>query len=141
MRLEDLQKHEGEVIILDLINGAQVTAELKEIQPGDEGSGKHWAIIDTPLIFQVTAEPKDVRQAPHPTKNPVEHKVRHGSYGHPLFDMGRATPIDLDHILMAHECHPDMARVYQHTISGIEIAPAGALDAMDAVRTGKIQLP
>lgn len=140
MRLEDIQKRVGEVVILDLINGAQVTTEVKEVQPDDEGVDKHWVVVGKLILFQVSLETRDPRLPPNPETNPVEHKVRNGSYGFPLIDIEDEKTLDLDHILMAHECHPDMAKVYTKVVTGIEIAPAGALNAIDAANKGRIAL-
>lgn len=134
MRLEDLKKYVGEVVILDLVNGAQVTTKLISIE--DEC----WAKIGKLLIFQVQAELHNPLQPPHPEKNPIEHKVRNAPYGFPLFEMKDETVLDIDHIIMAHDCPDDMAKVYHHVISGIQIADAGALNALDAAKSGKIKL-
>lgn len=140
MRLEDLEQYKGEVVILDLVNGAQVTTEIKEITSDGPTSDKHWATVGKLLIFQVSAELRDPRQPPHPETNPIDHKVRNGSYGFPLIEIEDKKVLDLDHIVMAHPCQDDMARVYMHVTTGIEIAPAGALNAIDAANKGKIQL-
>ncbi len=142
MRLEDLKKHVGEVVILDLINSGQVTTELKEIktEESDTQGVKNWVTVGKLLIFQVQIEPRDPRQTLHPEHNPIEHKVRNGSYGFPLFEIEDETVLDLDHILMAHKCHADMVKVYMHVTTGIEIAPAGALNALDAANKGRIAL-
>ena len=154
MRLSDLEKHVGEVVILDLINGAQVTTEIKEIIPDESDQeipadasvvlefspSKHWVRVGKLLVFQVSAEIRDPRQPPHPIENPVEHKVRNGSYGFPLVEIEDEKVLDIDHILMVHPCQDDMVRVYMHVTTGIEIAPAGALNAIDAANKGKIAL-
>lgn len=145
MRVSDLKPHIGSVIILDLVNGAQLTTKLTDIEPGDElvdgKPSKHWAIIDRLLIFQVIAEAHNPREDPHPIENPIEHKVRNGFYGFPLFETEDGKAIDVDHIIMAYPCHADMEKVYIHQTTGIQIADAGALNALDAANPGgKIQL-
>ena len=148
MRVEDLKKREGEVVILDLVNGVQATTKLVEVVPGDELINgkplKHYAVIDKILMFSVSVEPANPMAPPGPD-NPLEHKVRNVMYGYPLFEMQDDTPIDVDHIVMAHTCHADMAKVYTHVTSGIQLADAGALKQLDAAREaaqrkGKIQL-
>ena len=144
MRVEDLRKHVGEVVILDLVSGVQVTTRLKDIEPGaDSGDGTprhHWAIIDKLLVFTVSVEVSDPTKPPHPQTNPFEHKVRNVMYGYPLFNVEDGRALDVDHIMMAHECQGDMAKVYTHVTSGLQIADAGALNALDAANKGKIQL-
>lgn len=144
MRKADLEKYIGEVVILDLVSGMQVTTKLTDIEPGpDAGDGtpRHeYAIVDKLLIFSVSVEVRDPRKDPHPIENPFEHKVRNVFYGYPLFETKDDTPIDLDHIMMAHDCQADMAKVYTKVTTGIEIADAGALNALDAASKGRIQL-
>lgn len=143
MRKSDLEKYVGEVVILDLVNGMQVTTKLTDFVIESE-TGKTFAVVDKMLIFSVSVEVKDPRKPPHPVENPFEHKVRNVFYGFPLFETQDDTPVDIDHIVMAHDCQPDMAKVYTHVTTGIQIADAGALNALDAASKGmpggKIQL-
>ena len=134
MRVEDLRKHVGEVVILDLVSGVQVTTRLKDIEDD------RWAILGKLLVFTVSVEVTDPTKPPHPQTNPFEHKVRNVLYGYPLFNVEEGRALDVNHIMMAHECQGDMAKVYTHVTSGIQIADAGALNALDAANKGKIQL-
>ncbi len=138
MRRSEIEKRKGEICILDLINGAQVTTEVKDVVEDEEGT---FAIVGQLLVFQVSVEVRDPRRPPHPTENPVEHRVRNVFYGYPLFESKDDQPIDIDHILMAHDCHADMAKVYTKVTTGIEIADAGTLNQLDAAaKGGKIAL-
>jgi hypothetical protein len=126
MRSADLQKHVGDVVILDLVSGAQVTTRLKEITIDG------FATVGKLMIFQVVPEPHNPMLPPHPETNPIEHKVKNGMYGFPLIETPDTTDLDVNHIVMAHPAQRDMEAVYQRVTSGIELAPAGALSALDA---------
>jgi len=60
MRSADLQKHVGDVVILDLVSGAQVTTRLKEITIDG------FATVGKLMIFQVVPEPHNPMLPPHP---------------------------------------------------------------------------
>ncbi len=131
MRSDDLRKHVGDVVILDLVSGAQVTTRLKEITIDG------YATVGKLMIFQVVPEPKNPMLPPHPETNPIEHHVKNGMYGFPLVETQDATDIDLNHIVMVHPSQRDMEAVYQRVTSGIELAPAGAINALDAANQQK----
>lgn len=126
MRSDDLKKHVGDVVILDLVSGAQVTTRLKEITIDG------YATVGKLMIFQVVPEPHNPMLPPHPESNPIEHKVKNGMYGFPLIEIDDSTDLDINHIVMVHPAQRDMEAVYQRVTTGIEIAPAGALSALDA---------
>lgn len=126
MRSDDLKKFVKEVVILDLVSGAQVTTMLKEVTLDG------YALVGKLMIFQVVPEPHNPMIPPHPESNPIENKVKNGMYGFPLIEPKDETPIDINHIVMAHPAHLDMEAVYTRVTSGIEIAPAGAINALDA---------
>ena len=126
MRSDDLRKHVGDVVILDLVSGAQVTTHLKEVTLDG------YATVGKLMIFQVVPEPHNPMLPPHPESNPIEHKVKNGMYGFPLIEIDDSTDLDINHIVMVHPAQRDMEAVYQRVTTGIEIAPAGALSALDA---------
>lgn len=126
MRSDDLKKHVGDVVILDLVSGAQVTTHLKDITLDG------FATVGKLMIFQVVPEPHNPMIPPHPESNPIENKVKNGMYGFPLIETKEETDIDVNHIVMAHPTQRDMEAVYQRVTTGIEIAPAGAISALDA---------
>lgn len=126
MRSDDLKKHVGDVVILDLVSGAQVTTHLKEITLDG------YATVGKLMIFQVVPEPRNPMIPPHPESNPIENKVKNGMYGFPLVETSDSTDIDVNHIVMVHPTQRDMEAVYQRVTTGIEIAPAGALNQLDA---------
>jgi len=126
MRSDDLKKHVGDVVILDLVSGAQVTTHLKEVTLDG------YATVGKLMIFQVVPEPHNPMLPPHPESNPIEHKVKNGMYGFPLIEIDDSTDLDINHIVMVHPAQRDMEAVYQRVTTGIEIAPAGALSALDA---------
>lgn len=126
MRSDDLKKFTNEVVILDLVSGAQVTTLLKDITLDG------YAVVGKLMIFQVVPEPHNPMIPPHPESNPIENKVKNGMYGFPLIEPKDDTEIDLNHIVMAHPAQRDMEAVYTRVTSGIEIAPAGALSALNA---------
>ncbi len=126
MRSDDLKKHVGDVVILDLVSGAQVTTHLKEVTLDG------YATVGKLMIFQVVPEAHNPMLPPHPDSNPIEHKVKNGMYGFPLVETKDSNDIDIDHIVMVHPTQRDMESVYQRVTTGIEIAPAGALNALNA---------
>ena len=65
MRKADLEKRVGEVVILDLVSGAQVTTVLKELTIDG------YAIVGKLMLFQVVPEPRNPMQQPHPEANPI----------------------------------------------------------------------
>lgn len=125
MRLEDAKKRKGEVVILDMVSGAQLTTKIMDVT--DDG----YVEIGKPMLFQIAVEPHNP-QMPPSDQNPLEQKVRNGSYGHPLFEVQDGTPISIDHIIMIHPSHPDMEKVYLQATSGIQLADASALAQLDA---------
>lgn len=129
MRKADLEKRVGEVVILDLVSGAQVTTVLKELTIDG------YALVGKLMLFQVVPEPRNPMQQPHPEANPIENKVKNGLYGFPLIEPEDEIALDINHIVMMHPAHRDMETVYTRVTSGIEIAAPGALSALDAANT------
>lgn len=125
MRSEDLKKAVGDVVILDLVNGSQVTTLLKEVTLDG------YAVVGKLMMFQVVPEPHNPMIPPHPESNPIENKVKNGMYGFPLIEPKDSTSIDINHIVMLHPTHKDMEVIYQRVTSGIEIAAPGTLAALD----------
>ncbi len=125
MRSEDIKKHVGDVVILDLVNGAQVTTYLKEVTLDG------YAVVGKLMMFQVVSEPHNPMIPPN-HDNPIENKVKNGMYGFPLIEPKDSTDIDVNHIVMLHPVHKDMEVIYQRVTSGIEIATPGTLAALDA---------
>ncbi len=131
MRSDDLKKHVGDVVILDLVSGAQVTTHLKEITLDG------YAVVGKLMVFQVVPEAHNPMLPPHPDSNPIEHKVKNGMYGFPLIETKGETSIDINHIVMLHTTQHDMESVYQRITTGIEIAPAGTLNALNAANQSR----
>lgn len=125
MRLAELKNWVGEVVILDMVSGVQLTTKIEEV------SIDGYVLIGKPLVFQISVEPKNPNIPPSPD-NPLEQHVRHASYGHPLFEVADSTPISPEHIIMVHKTHPDMEKVYLQSTSGIQLADASALAQLDA---------
>ncbi len=129
--LKKLQDNVGEVVILDLVNSAQVTTKIMESP--ELGLVK----VGKLLVFQVSVEPANPMKQPDPVHNPLEHRVRNASYGYPLFDTEDGIELSIDHIIMVHDCHADMAKVYLQAVSGIAIAGANAISQLDAANSGR----
>jgi len=131
MRLSEIEKSIGEVVVLDLVNGAQVTTAIKGVT--DDG----YVVVGKLLIFQVTMEPRNPMAQPHPEENPMEHRVRNAPYGYPLYETKDGTEIEAAHVVMTHPVAHDQAKVYHHVVSGIQLATAGDLSALNAANSQK----
>ena len=131
MREADLMKLKGDVVVLDLVSGLQVVTEIKEV-------GTYSSTIGKPIIFQVQPQPADPSLPPGPN-NPMVGRVNAQPVGGPFAAQTLDdTPIDNDHIIFAHPPVEDIKNGYLQMISGIQIAGADALNALD--KGGKIQL-
>lgn len=126
MRASDLKKHEGEVIVLDLINGVKLTTKLEKVT--DDG----FAVLGKLIEFHVIQQLKD-RSKP-PTPENVENVVTNTFYGFPLFEIGEGNVIDSNHILLVIPTNDEMEKVYLSVTSKIQIAGAGVLKNLDAVK-------
>lgn len=126
MRASDLKKHEGEVIVLDLINGVKLTTKLEKVT--DDG----FAVLGKLIEFHVIQQLKD-RSKP-PTPENVENVVTNTFYGFPLFEVGEGNVIDSNHILLVIPTNDEMQKVYLSVTSKIQIAGTEVLKKLDAVK-------
>lgn len=126
MRASDLKKHEGEVIVLDLINGVKLTTKLEKVT--DDG----FAVLGKLIEFHVIQQLKD-RSKP-PTPENVENVVTNTFYGFPLFEIGEGNVIDSNHILLVIPTNDEMQKVYLSVTSKIQIAGTEVLKKLDAVK-------
>lgn len=127
MRRTEIDKLVGDIAILDLVSGLEIVTEIVRIDIDG------YVITSAPwMIFQADIRPKDPRLPADPANNPVGWHVSHGEYGNPVFKVEDDKPLDLSHIICAHECPKPLAGVYTKMRSGIEIADAGALTRLDA---------
>ena len=126
MRASDLKKHEGEVIVLDLINGVKLTTKLEKV--ADDG----FAVLGKLIEFHVIQQLKD-RSKP-PTPENVENVVTNTFYGFPLFEVGEGNVIDSNHILLVIPTNDEMQKVYLSVTSKIQIAGTEVLKKLDAVK-------
>jgi len=126
MRASDLKKLEGDIVVLDLINGIKLTTKIEEVT--DDG----FAVTGKLLEFHVVQQLKDRGKPPTPEN--VENVVTNTFYGFPLFDIGEGNQIDVNHILLVIPTNDEMEKVYLSVTSKIQIAGTGILKQLDAAK-------
>jgi hypothetical protein len=113
----------GKIAMIDLVSGVQVCAEIIDL---DDSS----ITVRKPMVFQVSVEPQDPSQPPHPQHNPIVQKINAAPYGGPFVVPRTERRFDLIHVIDLHECQSQIEKGYLQAASGIEIAGAGALNAL-----------
>lgn len=118
---ENLKQKEGNVVALDLVNGATVTTRLKTVNGDTITVGKL-------MVYHPVPNPQ----------NPTEMQVRPIPYGAPLFEASDTTTLKIDHIIMMLDVPDGMAQAYTQQTSGIQVANANALDQLQGLDLSKL---
>jgi predicted metal-dependent phosphotriesterase family hydrolase len=121
MRVKDVEKFKGGVVVLDLVNNEQITTELKDI---DEENNQ--VTTGKIIVFSHVINPQ--------TGKPV---VIHTAYstqvsGASLVRVRDEYVFDLEHVVQIHEPHPELEVAYREICSGLKLASAGVIKQLDA---------
>jgi hypothetical protein len=134
MRLVDIQKHKGEVVLLDLVTGMQICTEIKAINYTTDQieCGKV-------IVFQIVQEPKDPEHPPHPQMNPIIQTIKAQPFGGPFTLPRNEDKFDIAHILMAYTPIDAIEKAYLQAVSGIEVVGAGAVQNIKGGPSGIVR--
>ena len=116
MLIASLKKHEGQVVVLDLVQGKEMTTRIKEVRL-DDGV----VVCSKPMMFI---------PVPSPT-NPTEAQVISVPYGHPMYQTDDEIEVDAGHIFTVFQAGVQQLEVYAHETSSIIPVNAGALAELD----------
>lgn len=117
MRSEKLKEFEGQVVVLDLINGKEMTTRIQEVNV-EQGV----VVCSKPRMFVPMPDPR----------NPQNLNVSCFVYGQPMYQAEEVLEIDAAHIFTVFRPSQDQAAAYGRYTSGLVHAPAGALDQLKA---------
>lgn len=111
MRSCDMKKYVNAVVVLDLINGKEVTARIKSVHDD-------YVTFTKPRMFVPIPNPQ----------NPSHTSVTALPYGYPLHESSDEVTIDLSQVIMVFEPMPDHVTAYEQHTGSIVTAPAGILN-------------
>lgn len=118
MRGEKLTKYEGQVIVLDLVMGREITTRVQK--------------VDLENRVVVCHKPRIFLPVPNP-QNPNDIQVMPLEYGHPLYKADDEIEVDFEHIFTVFIPNEEHASSYQRITSGLVTAGAGALDGLPSI--------
>ena len=122
MQSDAMKKHIGNVVVLDLVKGIEITARVKSV---DETT----VTCSKPRVFVPIPNPN----------NPNDVSVMCLMYGHPMYEADEELVLDLSHIITVFKPSAPQVDEYAKQTSSIVTAPAGALDELDR-RSGELIL-
>jgi len=123
MYSSDVKKYEGKIVLLDLVSGLQVTAEIDSV---DDRS----VSVSRPVVFQIVTEPADPTSRPSPN-NPIQQKLNAAPYGGPFSHPKDEVKFDLRHVIGIHEPVDGIEKAYLQATSGIQVAGADTINQLD----------
>jgi hypothetical protein len=118
-----ISKFIGQIILIDLDNGMQVTTRLKNVVDDQ-------LICDDIILFQIATVLPDPSMPPGPGNVP-QQTLQTQPLGGPFRDpKSGSPPIDLERVMFVHKPIDAIDRAYSKATSGIEVVGAGALHGM-----------
>lgn len=105
------------VMVLDIINGRELTARIKAVD-----HTANTVTILKPRVFVPVPDPN----------NPAQASVMALRYGHPMYEADEEMTIDTAHVFTTFKPAEDHVRAYEQHTSSIVTAPAGALNGLPA---------
>ena len=104
MRIEKLKELEGQVVVLDLVMGKEITTRIESV---DEEAG--YVVCHKPRIFLPVPNPH----------NPSDISVMPLEYGHPLYQADDKLEVDANHIFTWFKPSEDHKASYTRVVSGL----------------------
>lgn len=122
MYTDELIERKGKVVVLDLVSGAQVITQIKDV-------------VDDSIV--VVGKMFTPMMAPHPHK-PNQIVVELLPYGAPLYSTEEETHLETKYVMMLLKPNPEMISQYNRAAYGIATAGPGALDNLKGVDFSKL---
>lgn len=120
-----LAKFIGTVMVLDLINGQQMTTRIAEVNVIDRT-----VTITKPRMFVPVPD----------QRNPNNIQIMMVEYGQPLYKADDRVTLDLSHILMVFKPSDQQAETYVQRTSSLTAAPADFMNQLKGLDMSKLRL-
>ena len=118
MKAVSLKKHEGQVVVLDLVMGKEITTRIKSVNV-DDGT----VVCSKARIFLPVPNPN----------NPADITVMPLEYGHPLYQADDEMEIEAAHVFTVFTPTEDHKASYARITSGLVTANSNMLDDLPTV--------